>query len=66
MWVEEKRGNKRVSVERLEEALTLKPNKVAAGCPFCMTMLEDATKVKGVEKEVKTQDIAEILDSVVN
>ena len=65
MWVEEKRGNKRISVERLEEALTLNPNKVAAACPYCMTMLEDATKVKGVEKEVKLEDIAEILDSVV-
>ena len=65
MWVEESRGNKRISVERLEEALLTKAQKVAMACPYCMTMLEDATKVKQVEKEIQTQDVVEILDSVV-
>ncbi|MBI2608885.1 MAG: (Fe-S)-binding protein [Deltaproteobacteria bacterium] len=66
MWVEESRGHKRVNVERLEEALETKSQKVVMGCPYCMTMFEDATKVKDAQNSIKNQDVAEILDSVIS
>jgi len=60
MWMEESEG-KRVNVERTEEALALKPNVIGTACPFCMTMLEDGIKDKGVTEAVKVKDVAEML-----
>ena len=34
---------------------------VAVGCPFCMTMITDGTKAKGVEEKVKVKDVAELI-----
>jgi len=48
-------------VERTEEALALKPNVIGTACPFCMTMLEDGIKDKGVTEAVKVKDVAEML-----
>ena len=53
-------GNKDVNVERVEEALTLEPQIIAAGCPFCMTMLTDGVKAKNMEQNVKVMDVAEL------
>ncbi len=60
MWMEETEG-KRVNVERIEEALTLKPDVIGTACPFCLTMLEDGVKDKEAAETVKVKDIAEIL-----
>jgi Fe-S oxidoreductase/nitrate reductase gamma subunit len=60
MWMEEIEG-KRVNVERIEEALALKPDVIGTACPFCMTMLEDGVKDKEATETVKVKDIAEIL-----
>ncbi len=60
MFKEPEKGNKDINVERVEEALTLNPNIIAAGCPFCMTMLSDGVKHFEKEKEVQVLDIAEI------
>jgi Fe-S oxidoreductase len=59
MWMEETEG-KRINVERTEEALSLQPDVIGTGCPFCLTMLSDGLKTKGVE-HVKVRDIAELL-----
>ncbi|MBD1380978.1 (Fe-S)-binding protein [Metabacillus arenae] len=61
MWMEETQG-KRVNVERTEQALRLKPSTIGSNCPYCLTMLGDGTKAKEVEEEVKTLDIAEIVE----
>lgn len=61
MWVEEKSG-KRVNLARTEQALEVKPTVISSACPYCLTMLEDGTKLKEVEQEVKTRDIAELLE----
>ena len=34
---------------------------IASACPFCMTMMDDAAKVKGVEETVAVKDFAEIV-----
>lgn len=64
MWLEESAGQ-RINVKRTEQALATGAGLVATACPYCLTMMEDGTKLKGVDETVKTKDIAEILwDSV--
>ncbi|GGI24316.1 (Fe-S)-binding protein [Pedobacter mendelii] len=60
MFKEPEKGNKDINVERIDEALQTNPQVIAAGCPFCMTMLSDGIKLKDKEQEVKVMDIAEI------
>lgn len=60
MFKEPEPGKKDINIERIEEALALNPNVVAAACPFCMTMLSDGVKNFDKEAEVKVLDIAEI------
>ena len=61
MWMEETIG-KRINVERVEEALELKPTVIAAGCPFCQVMLTDGVQGKAIEG-VQVLDVAEIVVS---
>ena len=61
MFKDAEPGNKEINVERTEDALELKPEIIAAGCPFCNTMLTDGVKVKEKEGEVKVLDIAELI-----
>jgi Fe-S oxidoreductase len=59
-WMEERIG-KRISEERLEDAINLKANILASACPYCLQMFEDAIKAKGVEESLKVQDVAELV-----
>ncbi|MCZ0874426.1 (Fe-S)-binding protein [Peribacillus sp. AS_2] len=61
MWIEEKQG-KRINVERTEQALSVNPSMIGSNCPYCLTMLSDGIKAKEVEEQVKTMDIAEIIE----
>lgn len=61
MFKEDEPGNKRINIERTDEALELKPNVIAAACPFCNTMLSDGVKNREKEQEVQVLDIAEII-----
>jgi Fe-S oxidoreductase len=61
MWMEETTG-KRVNLARTEQLLTVNPTMISSACPFCLTMVEDGTKLKDVEDRVKARDIAEILE----
>lgn len=60
MWMEEHEGT-RVNVARTEQALEVKPTAIASACPYCLTMMNDGVKMKELEEQVKTRDIAEIL-----
>lgn len=64
MWMEETSG-KRVNIARTEQALLTRPTMISSACPFCLTMLEDGTKQKEVNEQVKARDIAEILEQAV-
>lgn len=64
MWMEEETGH-RINVARTEQALTVNPTVISSGCPYCLTMLSDGTKAKEVEEEVKTYDVAELLEKSV-
>lgn len=60
MWMEETAG-KRINVARIEQAMSVNPTTVSSACPYCLTMMSDGAKVKGIEEQVKAKDIAEIL-----
>src|SRR5690606_5831831 len=57
MFKEEEKGDKRVNVERIEEALELNPSIVTANCPFCITMLSDGFKAKDKQDDVMVYDL---------
>ncbi|MEW7277548.1 (Fe-S)-binding protein [Aquimarina sp. 2201CG1-2-11] len=61
MFKEPEPGNKDVNVERTEEALETKPDIIAAGCPFCNTMMTDGVKNKEKEDSVQVLDVAELI-----
>ncbi|NMO97114.1 (Fe-S)-binding protein [Paenibacillus lemnae] len=61
MWMEEGAG-KRVNIARTEQALAVSVSMISSACPYCLTMLEDGIKEKEAEEQVKTRDIAEILE----
>ncbi len=61
MFKDAESGEKEVNIERIEEAIDTKAEVVAAGCPFCMTMLSDGVKNKEKENSVKVLDLAELI-----
>jgi len=61
MFKEPEKGNKDINIERTEDALATQPEIIAAGCPFCNTMLTDGIKHKEKESGVKIYDIAELI-----
>lgn len=61
MFKEAEPGKREVNVERTEEALEIKPDIIAVGCPFCNTMINDGVKHFNKESEVSVKDIAELI-----
>ncbi|MEV6319731.1 (Fe-S)-binding protein [Nocardia sp. NPDC051787] len=63
MWMEEQLG-KRINIDRVDEALTTSPAKIATGCPFCRVMLTDgvtARQEKGEGEGVEVVDVAQLM-----
>jgi heterodisulfide reductase subunit D len=61
MFKEAEKGNKEVNIERTEDALEVKPNVIATGCPFCNTMMTDGVKNFNKEQDIKVLDVAELI-----
>ena len=61
MFKEAEKGNKEVNIERTEDALEVKPNVIATGCPFCNTMMTDGVKNFEKEAEIEVLDVAEMI-----
>ncbi|AXG71466.1 succinate dehydrogenase/fumarate reductase iron-sulfur subunit [Kordia sp. SMS9] len=61
MFKDAEPGNKEVNIERTEQALEVQPDIIAAGCPFCNTMMTDGIKNKEKEDSIVVQDIAELI-----
>jgi Fe-S oxidoreductase len=61
MFKEPEPGAKDINIERTEEAIKLKPSIIAAGCPFCNTMLTDGVKGEEKEGDVAVMDVAEMI-----
>ena len=64
MWMEERIG-KRINLDRVDEALSTKPAKIATGCPFCRVMLTDGLGARqdtgAAPEEVEVIDVAQLL-----
>ena len=66
MFKEDEPGEKRINLERAEEALATGAGVIAANCPFCLTMMQDGVKAKDKQDDVMVYDLAElIVDSMV-
>jgi heterodisulfide reductase subunit D len=61
MFKEPEQGNKDINIERTEQALETQPDIIAAGCPFCNTMLSDGVKNKEKEDSLPVLDLAEMI-----
>jgi Fe-S oxidoreductase len=61
MFKEAEPGNKEVNVERTEDALETNATIIAAGCPFCNTMMTDGVKHFEKENSIEVKDIAELI-----
>ena len=58
--LEEKVGSK-MSHNRVDELMQAQPDTIAVSCPYCVLMLEDALKAKGLQEKVQVKDISEFL-----
>ena len=65
MWMEEKIGT-RINVNRTDEALATGADMISTACPYCLIMLDDATKSRQAEgsapESVKVVDVAQVLE----
>lgn len=61
MFKEAEPGTHEVNMERMEDVEEAKPDVVAVGCPFCMTMMTDGVKTKEKEDSIKVYDLAELI-----
>ena len=60
MFKESENGSQDININRTEEALSLNPDVIATGCPFCNTMMTDG--VKSVDEgAAEVKDIAELI-----
>lgn len=59
-FMEEKRGT-RINHLRLLHAMEANPATIATACPYCIMMLEDGTRTKGLYDAVAVRDVAELL-----
>lgn len=59
MWMEEQLGS-RINLNRIEEALTSKPDTLCVSCPYCLTMFADGLKDLQSDN-VQVKDLAELV-----
>ena len=60
MFKDAEKGDKEINIERTEQAMAVKPEIIAAGCPFCNTMISDGVKNKA-EGQIEVMDVAELI-----
>jgi len=61
MFKEDEPGEKRINIERVEEALGTGAGTIAVNCPFCLTMMSDGVKAKEKQDDVMVLDISEMI-----
>jgi Fe-S oxidoreductase len=65
MWLEESIGT-RINVNRTDEALGTGADVISTACPYCLIMLDDATKSRQAEgsapESVRVMDVAQVLE----
>ena len=58
----EPKEEQRMGVKRVQMAAEAGANVIVTACPFCMTNIEDAIKVAGMEGKMTAIDLAELVD----
>jgi Fe-S oxidoreductase len=58
----EPKEEERIGVKRVKMAAECGANVIVTACPFCMTNLEDAIKVAGLEEKMSAIDLAELAE----
>jgi len=58
----EPKEDQRIGVKRVQMAAEAGANVIVTACPFCMTNIEDAIKVAGLEGKMTAIDLAELAD----
>jgi len=58
----EPKEDERMGVKRVQMAAEAGANVIVTACPFCMTNIEDAIKVAGLEGKMTAIDLAELVD----
>ena len=61
MWLEEADGERRLLEARAEQALSTGADTIGVACPYCLIMLEDGLRARGLLGRVEVMDVAEIL-----
>ncbi|MCK4223860.1 MAG: 4Fe-4S dicluster domain-containing protein [candidate division Zixibacteria bacterium] len=61
MWMEETLGT-RINHMRVDQVASTNASVVATACPYCLTMLEDGIKEKGMENNMAVFDLSELLE----
>jgi len=61
MFKEDEPGDKRINIERIEEALDTGAETILVNCPFCTTMIEDGLKSKEKQESVMVYDLSEMI-----
>jgi Fe-S oxidoreductase len=61
MWMEENLG-RRINAERCKQLLETGAKTIATACPYCMIMLDDAVKDKGLQDKIKVMDLAQMVE----
>jgi Fe-S oxidoreductase len=65
MWLEENIGT-RINVNRTDEALATGADVISTACPYCLIMLDDATKSRqaegAVSESIRVMDVAQVLE----
>jgi heterodisulfide reductase subunit D len=50
-----------INQKRFDQINEADPETLAAGCPFCMTQMEDAVKSRPLEEKVRVRYLAELI-----
>jgi Fe-S oxidoreductase len=61
MWMEEKIGT-RINQMRTEQAAQTKAGYIGTACPYCLTMIGDGIKEKGLEDTMGVFDLSELVE----
>jgi len=60
MFMEESLGT-RINHKRIQEVQDAGAKSLGVACPFCMTMLDDGVKERGIEEQIQVQDVSQIV-----
>ena len=62
----EPKEEQRMGVKRVQMAAEAGANVIVTACPFCMTNIEDAIKVAGMEGKMTAIDLTELVDQQIS